>query len=209
MQGRVVLRVLPRRSLLRAGLVSALVAGLPLFSVLYWLSASQGSWRRVLVVHVLAVTIGVFAWIRYHGAYLDVTADRLVKQGFFRLRVVERSAIASVVLSQTWRTGSSEAVPQLVVLDEDGVCIGRLRGAFWTRESMESVAEALQVPVHVEPDTISLREFYELHPGSAYWYEGRPWISAAGVAVAFAGAFVVMSWIMLAIGAPSAFSLTP
>lgn len=202
-------RVRARESLARAGLVSGLIAGIPLFGVLYWLSASQGSWRRVLVFHVLVVAIGAFAWIRYTGAFTAVTPTRLIKQAFFLTRVVDRSLIASTKIGQTWRPGSSESVPQLLVLDAEGECLTRLRGAYWSLESMETVAGALGVPCSVESHPVTLREFYEQHPRAAYWYEGKTWVAIAGVAVAFAGAFVIMSWIMMAIGAPSSLSLTP
>ncbi|MGX5680898.1 hypothetical protein [Schumannella luteola] len=205
----VLVHVRPRESLGRTGLIASLVGGVPLFGVLYWLSASQGSWRRVLVVHVLVVAIVTFGWTRHHGAFAEVTASRVVKQAFFRRRVVERDRIASTLLAHTWRPGSSEAVPQLLLLDADGVTIMRFRGAFWSIEAMQAIAAELQVPTTVAPETISLKEFYEENPRSAYWYEGRPWVAAGGVALAFAGAFLVMSWIMLAIGAPSTLSLTP
>jgi hypothetical protein len=201
--------VRPRESLARAGLVAGLVAGVPLFGVLYWLSASQGSWRRVLVIHVLIVGISAFAWIRYTGSYTEVTTDRLIKQAFFKRRVVDRERIASTVIGQTWRPGSSETVPQLLALDRDGQCLTRLRGAYWSLESMQTIAGALGVPCAMESHPVTLKEFYEEHPHAAYWYEGKAWVGIVGVVAAFAGAFVVVSWIMMAIGSHSLFSLTP
>ncbi|MDO7881006.1 hypothetical protein [Antiquaquibacter soli] len=203
------MRVTPRESLAHTGLIASLVGGIPLFGVLYWLSASQGSWRRVLAVHVVAVAVVAFGWIRHRGAFAEVTATRVIKQAFFRRHVIDRDRIASALIGHTWRPGSSEAVPQLLLRDADDRTLLRLRGTFWTLTSMESLVDAVRVPVTVDPETISLREFYEAHPDSAYWYEGRPWVSVLGIAVAFAGAFVIMSWIMFAIGVPSTLSLTP
>lgn len=201
--------VRPRESLARAGLIAALVAGVPLFGVLYWLSASQGSWRRVLVIHVLIVGLSAFAWIRYHGSYTEVTPEQLIKQAFFKRRVVDRELIGSTLIGQTWRPGSSETVPQLLVLGHDGECLVRLRGAYWSQEAMEAVAASLAVHCVRESHPVTLKEFYEEHPHAAYWYEGKAWVSIAGVIAAFAGAFVVVSWIMMAIGSHSLFSLTP
>lgn len=204
-----VVRVRPRESLVRTGLVASVVGGVPLLAVLYWLSLVQGSWRRVLVVHVLAVVVLLLAWLRHRGSFAEVTRTHLIKQAFFRRRVVEREQIASAIIVHTWRAGSSDAVPQLLIRDAAESTLVRFRGAFWSMEAMETIAHGLQVPVTIAPETMTLPEFYAEHPHSAYWYEGRLWVTVAGVVVAFAGAFLVMSWIMLAIGAPGALGLVP
>ncbi len=197
-------RVRPRASLARTGLIAIAIGGLPLFGVLYWLSASQGSWRRVLVVHVVAIAIAGLAWVRHFNAYAEVTQTRVSKQAFFSYESVDRSAVATAVIAQTWRPGSSESVPQLLLLDAQGTRLIRFRGTFWSIESMEKIVSALGVTVALDKEPMSLPEFFEAHPTAAYWYEGKPWVAAAGIVVAFAGAFVIMSWIMIAIGAPSA-----
>jgi hypothetical protein len=196
--------VRPRASLARTGLIAMAIGGLPLFGVLYWMSALQGSWRRVLVVHIIVIVIAGLAWIRHSNAYAEVTETRVIKQAFFGFDSVDRSSVASAVIAQTWRPGSSEAVPQLLLLDADGNRLIRFRGTFWSLESMEEVVSALGVTVTFEKEPVSLREFFEAHPTAAYWYEGKPWVAAVGIVVAFASAFAIMSWIMIAIGAPSA-----
>ena len=197
-------RVRPRASLARTGLIAIAIGGLPLFGVLYWMSASQGSWRRVLVIHVIAIVIAGLAWVRHSNAYAEVSETRVIKQAFFGFDSVDRLSVASAVIAQTWRPGSSDSVPQLLLLDADGKRLIRFRGTFWSLESMEELVSALGVTVTREQEPVSLREFFETHPTAAYWYEGKPWVAAAGIVVAFAGAFAIMSWLMIAIGAPSA-----
>lgn len=204
-----VARVRPRESLVRAGLVALVIGGIPLFGVLYWLSLAQGSWRRVLAVNIVAAAIAAFAWMRHHRAYTEVTASHFIKQAYFRRRTVPRERIAATLIAHTWRPGSSEAIPQLLILDSAGQCLVRLRGTVWSLESMQTLATALAVPSFVEPETMTLREFYAENPSTAYWYEGKPWVAVAGVLVGFEGSFVATSWIMTAIGAPSALNFMP
>ena len=47
-----------------------------------------------------------------------------------------------------------------------------MRGAFWSRDDMLRIAEAIGAPLTVETEPMTLKEFYALHPGTAYWYEG-------------------------------------
>lgn len=205
----VLAHVRPRESLVRAGVIALVIGGIPLFSVLYWLSYSQGSWRRVLAVNIAVAAVALFAWIRHRRVYTEVGESELVKQAYLRRHIIDRERIASTLIAHTWRPGSSESIPQLLVLDRAGECLIRLRGTVWSLEAMETIAEALVVPSTVETHTMTLREFYAEHPNSAYWYEGRPWITVAGIAVGFALAFLGTSWIMMAIGAPSALVFVP
>lgn len=200
-------RVLPRASLGRAWLIAALVAGLPLFGVLYWLSLEQGSWRRVLVVQVLLVAASALVWTRHTGAFAEVGERTVTKQAFIGSTIIPRDRIAEARIVTTWRHGSSEAVPQLLLLDEDGHTLLRMDGTFWDLDSMERIAEATGVTISHDVEPTAAKEFLTEHPTAAYFYEGKPWIAILGIALAVAGAFVVMSWILHAIGSPSALGM--
>ena len=199
--------VRPRESLGRAWLLAVLVAGVPLFGVLYWLALQNGSWRQVLVFQILAIGVATFVWIRHNGAFAQVTDTTIVKQAFFASFTVQRADVASVVLVDTWRPGVSEATREMLVKDGSGHTVLRLSGTFWSAEAMNALATGLSVPVVHESTPVSSKEFLSSHPGAAYWYEGRLWVAIVGITVAFATAFVVMSLIMHAIGSPSALHL--
>lgn len=200
-------RVLPRASLGRAWLIAAIVAGLPLFGVLYWLSMEQGSWRRVLVVQVLLVVAAALIWTRHTGAFAEVGERTVTKQAFVGSAIVPRDRIAEARIVTTWRHGSSEAVPQLLLLDSDGHTLLRMDGTFWDLDSMQRIAAATGVTVTHDVEPRAAKEFLTEHPTAAYFYEGRPWIAILGISLAFATSFVVMSWIMYAIGAPIALGM--
>lgn len=201
----VAVRVTPRRSLLRNGVIAALVGGVPLFGVLYWLAIAQGSWLRVFVIQVIVTGIALIMWLRYRAGFAEVRNDTITKQAFAHRTVVSRPAVVSVVIAQT-HNGTADAVPQLLALDGNGTRLMRMRGHYWRREDMVRIAEAIGAPILFESDTMTPREFYSTYPGVAYWYEGRPWIAAVGILLALGIAFVIMSWLMLAIGAPSVLS---
>lgn len=200
-------RVRPRASLGRAWLYSALVAGVPLFGVLYWISAEQGNWRRVLVVQVILVFVVAIVWTRHAGAFAEVGERTVTKQAFFGSSIVPRDRIATARMMSTWRQGSSEAIPQLLLLDADGRTLLRMDGTFWDADSMERIARAVGVPIERDEAPSATKEFLAENPTAAYFYEGRPWIAVLGISLAFAGAFLVMSWIMYAIGVPTVVSL--
>lgn len=200
-------RVRPRASLGRAWLYSAIVAGVPLFGVLYWISAEQGNWRRVLVVQVILVFVAALIWTRHAGAFTEVGEQTVTKQAFFGSAIVPRDRIATARMLSTWRQGSSESIPQLLLLDPQGTTLLRMDGTFWDAESMERIARGVGVPIERDEAPSATKEFLTDHPTAAYFYEGRPWIAVLGISVAFAGAFLIMSWIMYAIGVPTALSL--
>lgn len=199
--------VRPRDSLGRTWMLAVVIAGVPFFGVLYWLASQNGSWRQVVVFQVLGLGIAAFVWIRHNGAYAQVTETAIEKQAFFVRRSVDRADVASVVLVDTWRPGVSEATREMLLKNAEGHTILRLRGTFWSADAQEALAHALGVPVLHDTTPVTSKEFLAAHPGAAYWYEDKAWVAVAGISVAFATAFLLMSWIMHAIGSPSALHL--
>ena len=181
-------RVRPRASLGRAWLYSAIVAGVPLFGVLYWISAEQGNWRRVLVVQVILVFAAALIWTRHAGAFTEVGDTTVTKQAFFGSSIVPRDRIATARMMSTWRQGSSEAIPQLLLQDARGHTLLRMDGTFWDADSMEQIARAVGVPIERDDAPSAAKEFLTDHPTAAYFYEGRPWIPVLAISLESAGA---------------------
>lgn len=198
-----VLLVRTRPSLMRSGTLAITAGAVPLFAVLYWLSISQGSWRRVLVVHVVFMALWAFAWFRFRRVYVKVDDERITDQSFLKRTVIPRRDVADILIAQTYRDSSADTVPQLLALDKAGRRLFRLRGYFWTRDDMLAIAKAIGVRPRIDPEPLTRREFYESYPGSAYWYEGRPWLKTAGIVVALVAAAGFVGWLMTAIGTSS------
>jgi hypothetical protein len=200
-------RVAARGSVLRNTIYAAFAAGIPLFGVLYWLSLAQGNWLRVLVVQ--AIYTGFFALIavRHFGAHVEVTSTTVTKQALFVRTTLSRADVASSYLVDTHTSNSPELLPQLVLLDAQGGRLMRMRGTFWSRDDMVRVAEAIGAPLTVQTEPMTLKEFYALRPGTAYWYEGKLWLAIVGIVLAFGFAYLAVTWLMAAIGVPSVWSL--
>jgi hypothetical protein len=86
---------------------------------------------------------------------------------------VER--IARAVLLDLHRTLAAEPRRQLFVLDTDGRVLLRMRGDYWSTESIHSVAEHLvTVPVEHVENALTLEELQRTNPLMLYWFERRP-----------------------------------
>jgi hypothetical protein len=198
------LLVRTRPSLMRSGTLAITAGAVPLFAVLYWLSISQGSWRRVLVVHVIFMALWAFAWFRWRRVYVKVDEERVTKQSFLVRTAFAREDVAQILIAQTYRDSSADTVPQLLALDAQGNRLFRLRGYFWSHDDMLAIAKAVGVRPRIVKEPLTRREFYAAHPGSAYWYEGRPWLKTAGIVIALVAAAGFIGWLMTAIGTTSA-----
>ena len=200
-------RVRARPSLLHSGVFGAVAAGIPLFAVLYSLALAHGSWLRVLVVQVIYMALFAALLLRHRGVFVQVTATTITKQALFVRTVLNRSDVASLHMADTHHATSEDLVPQLIALDAAGKRLFRMRGTFWARESMLAVCAAIGAPLVIEPQPMSMKEFYALRPGIAYWYEGRVWVAVTGIALGVGLGYIVVAWLLAAIGAPGVFSL--
>jgi hypothetical protein len=194
-------------SLMRSGTLAIAIGALPFFGVLYWLSLSQGSWRRVVAANAVFVAVWFVAWYRFRRVHVRVDSELITKQSFVSRTVVQRADVATIVIAETYRHSSPDTIPQLLALDRAGQRLFRLRGWFWTRDDMVTLAAAIGVDPIIEADPVSRPEFYELHPGITYWYENRPWLKTLGIVLALVIAAFLVAWLMTAVGTPGMFTL--
>ncbi len=199
-------QVRPRRSLLTTAFVSIVLAMIPVFGVLYWFAVLHGSWWLVFVVH-LAITVACLATLgRQLTVFTAVTGTELIGRGIFSpLLRVPLSDIASAVIVPTYIGQSPDAVPQLLVRDASGARLFRMRGSFWSTDDLRAVADALPVPPTLVQEPMGIREFYRTYPGSAYWFQNRPALWIAVIALAVLLTVVVAAWVMTILGMPVGF----
>jgi hypothetical protein len=136
-----------------------------------------------------------------------VTSTTITKQALFVRTTLKRADVASTYLVDTHTSNSPELLPQLLMLDAKGGRLLRMRGTFWSRDDMLRIAQATGAPLTVQTEPMTLKEFYALHPGTAYWYEGKLWLAIVGIVLAFGFAYLAVTWLMAAIGVPSVWSL--
>jgi hypothetical protein len=167
-----VLLIRPKRSLLRAGILTAVVLTTPLFAVLYWYTSAHGTWHWVLAAHLFVALLCALAVLRQTKIFAGVTAERLVGNGIFSRTVsVPIAGIQGVVFAKVYPRDSPETATQFVALDPTGRCRFRMRGQYWHLADLEAIAAALGVEVTQDPQPLNQHEFFEKYPGSKYWFE--------------------------------------
>ena len=182
--------VRPRRSLVSTAFVSVLLGMLPVFGVLYWFGVEHGSWRLVLAVNLAIIVACVVAMVRQLTVFSAVSATELSGRGIFSpIERVPLDRIASVTIVPTYVGQAPDPIRQLLVRDAAGQRLFRMRGNFWHTVDLKAIADALPVTATVVKEPISMREFFRLYPGSAYWFENRP---AVRVGVVVLGVVVVV-----------------
>jgi hypothetical protein len=176
----IVLRIVPRRSLLVSALVSTLAVVLPVSALFFWFAIPRGQAVFVVLALVLVIVAALGALLRQHYVDTVVTATELRGRGIFSPMVrVPLERIASVILVPSYVGQAPEPVTQLLVRDADGHRLFRLRGNYWHPGDLRKVASALPVATTIVAEPMTLPEFYAAYPGSAYWFENKPWVTVA------------------------------
>ncbi len=198
-----VVRIAPRRSLLISALISIVVVLVPVSALLYWFAIPRGEWLWVVVVQAIVVVAGLTLLLRQLTVDTVVADGELRGRGIFSPMVrVPLEKIATVDIVPVYVGQSPETVPQLLVRDADGRRLYRLRGTFWHARDLAKVAEVLPVSPRIVPEPMSYPEFFAAYPGSAYWFENRPWLIAALVGVVAAACIAVAVAVMTLLGIP-------
>ena len=165
----------PFRHLFTRGVVAILALTTPVFAVLYWLSIPTGGWPLVLIAHVLVVGAAVLSVFSFLSVTISVGADGVRERGFFgRVVQVRHAEVGSVILVQLYESSTLDTLPQLFVTGLDGRLLIRMRGQFWSLESMERVAEELDIPVTRPAESMTLAQLRRTSPELLYWFERLP-----------------------------------
>ena len=159
---------------MRQTILSIVAFFAPVFAVLYWLTIPSGTWLPVLwgqLVVVLLVSIGFVGYFRTR-IWVDETG--ISERGFLgRLNNFPVDQVESIVMLELYQTGALDTQPQLFVTGADGRLLVRMRGQFYSRGAMETVADELGAPVVRVPDPMTLTELNRLRPELLYWFERR------------------------------------
>jgi hypothetical protein len=197
----IVLRVVPRRSLLVSALVSTLVVLLPVSALLYWFAIQHGWAILVVGGQILVALAALLLLLRQLKVDTVVTKTELRGRGIFSPLVrVQLDRIHSIDIVPTYVGQAPEPVWQLLVRDAEGRRLYRMRGNFWPPGDLRRVADALPAPTTVATEPMTVTEFFAAYPGSAYWFEGRPWLVVAILTVVTAAAIGAVIWLMQLLG---------
>ena len=172
-------RLRPHPHLFRRGTGAIIAFFVPTFGVLYFLSVPNGPWPLVLVTQLLVAAAFGCSVIAYLRLGVWVTAETIAERGFFgMMRRYARSQLGTTIFVNTYHGGWVETVPQLFITDPTGRQLIRLRGQFWSRDSMQTVMDTLDVPLTEIDHPVSKSELHAMYPGLLYWFERRPVVAA-------------------------------
>lgn len=196
-------RIAPRRALLVSALISILAVLLPVSAVLYWFAIPRGQGVWVAIAQAIVVGASITLLLRQLTVDTVVADGELRGRGIFSPMVrVPLEKIASVDIVPVYVGQSPETVPQLLVRDAEGRRLFRLRGTFWHSEDLAKIADALPVPARVAREPMSFPEFFAAYPGSAYWFENRPWLMTAILGVVILASVAAIIGVMMLLGMP-------
>ena len=198
-----VVRIVPRRSLLVTALVSIVVVLVPVSAVLYWFAIPRGQGPWIALMQAIVVVASLALLGRQLTVDTVVADGELRGRGIFSPMVrVPLEKIATVDVVPVYVGQSPETVPQLLVRDADGRRLYRLRGTFWHARDLTKVTDALPVPPQIAAEPLSYPEFFAAYPGSAYWFENRPWLMAGLLAAVIVACIAIGVGVMVLLGMP-------
>jgi len=175
-------RLRPRRGLLWSGVFVLVIVPLPVVATLITLGMPNGSWPIARIGGVISIVVFFIGLHLFRTTEIVISATQITERGFFSRTVCTPiSAVNSLVLVHTFSISSSETLPQLIVRNDRNDRILRMRGAFWSEQTMREAAAAIGSPLEEPVDALTSRQFFEQYSGSAYWFENQP---ALGVAIA-------------------------
>jgi hypothetical protein len=190
------LRLRPQSSLLPRGIAAVLAFFVPSFGVLFFLTVPNGPWQVVLAAAVVVVGLFAYSIFSYTRLGVWVTPESIAERGYFSItKHYTIDELGSMVLVDTYRGSLADAVPQLFVCDPAGKQLIRLRGQFWSRESMQLIASTLDVPLTELDRPLQNKELRALYPGLLYWFERRPVLTA----LVFGSIFLVAGALLYAL----------
>ncbi|GAA2239151.1 hypothetical protein N1031_16790 [Herbiconiux moechotypicola] len=199
--GRDSVRVLRlRRQIVSQTRLVAAALTLPVIAAMLWFAIPRGTWPRVVIAFVFIAVLYLVGAALLRGVSIRLARDGLVERGFFvHDNRISAKRIASVVLVDVYAGASSDTTRQLFLLDGSGALLLRMRGEFWSDDSLDAVATAYPVPVQRLDTPITADRLRAELPELLYWFERWPWAGRAAVA----GTIAAFALILIALMSPS------
>jgi hypothetical protein len=174
--------------------------------VLKSMAHGDSVWTSLVIVGAVLV-VGVVAVLWYARAERVWTDARAVyRRGLLgRVKVVERSRIASVLLATQYTGPNRRTGALLSLLDGDGRSLMRLLGPIWgTEDVVGFVGAAALTPVLRIDEPVTAADLRADHPGALPYADRRPvklfLLTMAATVVVIALVLVVVGVVMAAVG---------
>jgi hypothetical protein len=130
----------------------------------------------VAAVQALVLALVLVGVYRYLRVCISVTPTHLLERRFFfGTQCVPLDTISRVVMLEMHRTMASQSRLQMFVLDANGRPLMRMRGEYWSRNDINSIASHLAMaPIEHIDHPVTLDELQATRPEMLYWFERRP-----------------------------------
>lgn len=186
----------PHAHLFTRGTAATFAFFIPASGGLYFLTIPDGPWPIVVAAQVVFLGLYAFALRAYLRLGIWVSPTEITEQGFFARTHLRKEQLSEAIFVNTFHGGWVDTVPQLFICDGKGKQLLRMRGQFWSRESMFSLASTLEIPFTEIGQDVSTAELRATYPGLLYWFERRPVLVGALVTallvIAGTGLFVLL-----------------
>ncbi|PWC07664.1 hypothetical protein [Mycetocola zhujimingii] len=165
-----------RRGLLAQGIIALLALSVPIMIVLYWLTIPAGTWGWVGAAQFTLLVAVLIAGYRYTRVSITATPTTLCEVRFFGgVTLTDIADVERVIMLEMHRTMASQPRLQMFVLNSSGKPLLRMRGEYWTRNSINRIAAQLStVPIEHIDHPVTLDELQTTRPEMLYWFERRP-----------------------------------
>lgn len=202
----ITLRVRPKLSLLANAFAGVILGTAPVFAVAYWFTASRGLVPLVAAANIIVLTGALLLAWRQLQVFCAVTETELIGNGIFTPLVrVPLADIREVSLVPTYLGAAPEPVLQLLVTDCHGNRVFRMRGNYWHEHDLIALANALPVRPERVREPMTVRDFFRLYPGSAFWFERNGAVKAALITLAVVLGSAIVATVMLMLDLPVRF----
>lgn len=171
---------------------------IPVFAAVFWFAIPRGTWPRVFVALIVVTVVYAAASYLLARVSIRIGHDYVSERGFFSTNRVASKRIESVLILTAYRGQSLETVPQLFLLDTNGDALLRMRGQFWSVDSIETMASAFDVPVRRAEEPLTRAELRRDHAALLYWFERWPGLGAAVAA----GTIAALSLLLILLMSP-------
>jgi hypothetical protein len=171
---------------------------IPVFTAVFWFAIPRGTWPRVFVALLVVAAVYTLASYLLSRACIRIAPDGVAERGFFTTNRLASKRIESVLIITAYRGQTLETVPQLFLLDTAGDALLRMRGQFWSSDSIEAMASAYDVPVRRIEEPLTRAELRRDHARLLYWFERWPGLGAA----VSAGAIAALSLVLILLMSP-------
>ena len=172
--------VRPIRSLVVQSRAVAAALTLPVFAAMLWFAIPRGTWPRVLIAMAVVAVLYLVAISLFARVRIEIEPDGMTENGFFaHNRRIAAKRIASAVIVPVYRGQTLETAPQLFLLDASGELLLRMRGQYWSEQSVLAVATAYGVPLRSIAEPLTRQQFRADFPELVFWFERWPWVRVA------------------------------